>query len=73
MAVIGAGAVGVEFASVFASFGTDVTIVELLPRAVPLEDEEISAALEKSFQKRGIKVMTSSQVKPDVKRTAAPA
>ena len=63
MAVIGAGAVGVEFASIFNSFGADVTIVELLPRAVPLEDEEISAALEKSFQKRGIKVMTSSQVK----------
>ena len=68
MAVIGAGAVGVEFASVFASFGTDVTIVELLPRAVPLEDEEISAALEKSFQKRGIKVMTSSQVKTVTKK-----
>jgi len=67
MAVIGAGAVGVEFASIFNSFGADVTIVELLPRAVPLEDEEISAALEKSFQKRGIKVMTSSQVKTAAK------
>jgi dihydrolipoyl dehydrogenase len=63
MAVIGAGAVGVEFASVFNSFGAEVTIVELLPRAVPLEDEEISAALEKAFQKRGIGVLTSSQVK----------
>lgn len=63
MAVIGAGAVGVEFASVFSSFGAEVTIVELLPRAVPLEDEDISAALEKAFQKRGIRMMTSSQVK----------
>jgi dihydrolipoamide dehydrogenase len=63
MIVVGAGAVGVEFASIFSSFGTDVTIVELLPRAVPLEDEEISKALEKAFEKRGIKVMTSSQVK----------
>lgn len=63
MVVVGAGAVGVEFASIFNSFGSDVTVVELLPRAVPLEDEEISAALEKIFAKRGIKVMTSSQVK----------
>jgi dihydrolipoamide dehydrogenase len=67
MAVVGAGAVGVEFASIFDSFGTDVTIVELLPRAVPLEDEEVSAALEKTFEKRGIRVMTSSQVKTVVK------
>lgn len=63
MVVVGAGAVGVEFASIFNSFGSDVTVVELLPRAVPLEDEEISAALEKIFAKRGIKAMTSSQVR----------
>jgi dihydrolipoamide dehydrogenase len=63
LVVVGAGAVGVEFASIFASFGSEVTVVELLPRAVPLEDEEISAALEKAFAKRNIKVMTSSQVK----------
>jgi len=63
LAVIGAGAVGVEFASIFASFGSEVTVVELLPRAVPLEDEEISAALEKALAKRRIRIMTSSQVK----------
>jgi dihydrolipoamide dehydrogenase len=63
LVVIGAGAVGVEFASIFASFGSQVTVVELLPRAVPLEDEEISAALEKALAKRNIKIMTSSQVK----------
>jgi dihydrolipoamide dehydrogenase len=63
LAVIGAGAVGVEFGSIFNSFGADVTIIEMLPRAVPGEDAEISAALEKAFKKRGISVMTSSQVK----------
>ncbi len=62
LVVVGAGAVGVEFASIFNSFGADVTIVEILPRAVPGEDEEISAALEKAFARRGIKVMTSSRV-----------
>jgi dihydrolipoamide dehydrogenase len=70
MAVIGAGAVGVEFASLFNSFGAEVTIIELLPRAVPLEDEEISAALEKAFLKRGIRIMTSSQVKAVTKNQA---
>jgi dihydrolipoamide dehydrogenase len=54
MIVIGAGAVGVEFASIFKTFGTDVTILEMLPRAVPNEDEEISAELERQFKKRGI-------------------
>ena len=53
--VMGAGAVGVEFASVYSRFGTDTTIVELMPRLLPLEDEEISAELAKSFRKRGIK------------------
>jgi dihydrolipoamide dehydrogenase len=53
--VMGSGAVGVEFASVYARFGTDVTIVELLPRMVPLEDEEVSKDLERAFRKRGIK------------------
>jgi len=62
LAILGAGAVGVEFASVFASFGSKVTVVELLPRAVPLEDEEISAALEKAFRKRGIEVQTDTAV-----------
>ena len=62
IAILGAGAVGVEFASIFASFGSKVTVVELLPRAVPLEDEEISAALEKAFKKRGIEVHTDTAV-----------
>ena len=55
MIVMGAGAVGVEFASVYSRFGCDTTIVELMPRLLPLEDEEISAELSKSFRKRGIK------------------
>jgi dihydrolipoamide dehydrogenase len=53
--VMGAGAVGVEFASVYSRFGSETTIVELMPRLLPLEDEEISKELEKSFRKRGIK------------------
>src|SRR5215470_4455050 len=53
--VMGCGAVGVEFASVYSRFGADTTIVELLPRLVPLEDEEVSKELERSFRKRGIK------------------
>ena len=52
--ILGSGAVGVEFASIFRSFGSDVTIVELLPRLVPVEDEAVSAELEKAFKKRGI-------------------
>ena len=58
--VLGAGAVGVEFASMFARFGTDTTIMELLPHLLPIEDEEISVILEKSFKKQGIKVFTST-------------
>src|SRR5256884_3946544 len=50
--VVGAGAVGVEFASIYNSFGTQVTILEALPRAVPVEDEEISAELDKTFRKK---------------------
>lgn len=53
--VMGAGAVGVEFASVYSRFGCETTIVELMPGLLPLEDEEISKELEKSFRKRGIK------------------
>ncbi len=62
LAVIGAGAVGVEFASMFASFGTDVTLLEMLPRILPLEDEEISDELAKSFKKRGIETLTGTRV-----------
>ncbi len=55
MIVMGAGAVGVEFASVYSRFGCDTTIVELMPRLLPLEDEEVSADLAKAFRKRNIK------------------
>jgi dihydrolipoamide dehydrogenase len=60
--VVGAGAVGVEFASIFRSFGSEVSILEMLPRVVPLEDEEISAELEKAFRKRGIRVFAEAKV-----------
>jgi dihydrolipoamide dehydrogenase len=54
--IIGAGAVGVEFASIFHRFGTEVTVVEMLPRVVPLEDEDISKELERNFRKQKIRV-----------------
>ena len=60
--VIGSGAIGVEFSTVWRSYGVDVTIVEMLPRVVPLEDEEVSKELEKEFKKRGIKTMTGHKV-----------
>jgi len=65
--VIGAGAVGVEFASIFHRFGTKVTVLEMLPRAVPLEDEEISSELEKAFRKQGIDVHTQAKVEKATK------
>ncbi|HEY3998843.1 MAG TPA: dihydrolipoyl dehydrogenase, partial [Candidatus Xenobia bacterium] len=58
IAVLGAGAVGVEFASVFHRFGSEVHLVEMLPRMVPLEDEELSKELERSFKKKGINIYT---------------
>tara|TARA_Y100000746_G_scaffold164676_3_gene142061 strand:+ start:276 stop:1652 length:1377 start_codon:yes stop_codon:yes gene_type:complete len=60
--VVGSGAIGVEFAYFYNSLGTEVTIVEYLPNLVPLEDYEISKELEKSFKKKGIKVLTSTEV-----------
>ncbi len=60
--VIGAGAVGVEFSSIFRSFGTEVTLVEFLPRLMPPEDEEISKELTRVFKKRGIDINTSAKV-----------
>jgi dihydrolipoamide dehydrogenase len=60
--IIGSGAIGVEFATVWNSYGVDVTVVEMLPRLVPLEDEEVSAELEKAFKKRGIKVLAGRKV-----------
>lgn len=62
LVVVGCGAVGVEFASIFRTFGSDVTLLEMLPRIVPLEDEEISAELEKSFKKKGIRIETGAKV-----------
>jgi dihydrolipoamide dehydrogenase len=60
--VVGAGAVGVEFASIYNSFGTQVTILEALPRVVPVEDEEISAELEKTYKKKSINIFTGCAV-----------
>ena len=60
--VMGAGAVGVEFASVYSRFGAETTIVELLPRLVPLEDEEISKEFERSFRKRGVKSQVDTKL-----------
>jgi dihydrolipoamide dehydrogenase len=62
LVILGSGAVGVEFASIFNRFGSDVTIVELLPRLVPVEDEAVSAELEKSFRKQGITTFTGAKV-----------
>ena len=59
---MGSGAVGVEFASIFRRFGSAVTLIELLPRLVPIEDEAVSAELERSFKKQGITVMTGTKV-----------
>jgi dihydrolipoamide dehydrogenase len=62
MVVVGSGAIGVEFAYFYHSIGTEVTIVEFLPRIVPVEDEEISKALEKEYKKSGINIMVQSEV-----------
>jgi dihydrolipoamide dehydrogenase len=62
IAIMGSGAVGVEFASIFRRFGSDVTILELLPRLVPVEDEAVSAELAKSFRKQGITCHTGARV-----------
>ncbi len=62
MVVVGSGAIGSEFAWFYQTIGTQVTLVEFLPNAVPLEDEEVSKQLERSFRKIGMKVMTSSSV-----------
>jgi dihydrolipoamide dehydrogenase len=60
--ILGSGAVGVEFGSIFRRFGSEVTIVELLPRIVPVEDEAVSAELERSFRKQGMKILTGTKV-----------
>jgi dihydrolipoamide dehydrogenase len=62
IAVLGAGAVGTEFASLYASFGSQVTLIEMLPRCLPIEDEEVSAELERALRKRKIKVLTNAML-----------
>ncbi len=62
LAIIGAGAVGMEFADIFAAFGVKVTLIEALPRILPIEDAESSDVLSKSFRKRGIEVIAGAQV-----------
>ncbi|WP_179335163.1 dihydrolipoyl dehydrogenase [Winogradskyella costae] len=62
MIVVGSGAIGVEFAYFYNSLGTDVTIVEYLDKIVPVEDDDVSKQLERSFKKSGIKIMTSAEV-----------
>ena len=63
--IVGAGAVGVEFASMFHDVGVKVTLLEYLPTIVPLEDPEVSRVVERSFTKRGMTVMTSARFEPD--------
>ncbi len=62
MVVVGSGAIGVEFAYFYNAIGTEVTVVEYMPNIVPIEDEEVSKQLEKSFKKSGVKIMTGSSV-----------
>lgn len=62
LVVVGSGAVGSEFASIFRSFGSEVVLVEMLPRVLPLEDEEVSKELARSFKKRGIKVKVGTKL-----------
>jgi dihydrolipoamide dehydrogenase len=69
LAVIGAGAVGVEFASMFRRFGTEVTVLEMLPRIVPVEDEDVSKELERSFKKQKIRVETGARAE-NIQKTA---
>jgi dihydrolipoamide dehydrogenase len=63
--ILGSGAVGVEFASMYHDFGTEVTVVEILDNIVPLEDPEISEALTKEFEERGIRVLTGTKADPE--------
>jgi dihydrolipoamide dehydrogenase len=70
LVIIGAGAVGVEFASVHHRFGSEVTLIEMLPRVLPLADEEVSKELEKSLKKQGIKILTGARVE-QLKKTKA--
>jgi dihydrolipoyl dehydrogenase len=62
VAIVGAGAIGVEFADIFNAFGTQVTLIEVLPRILPVEDAESSATIARSFKKRGIEVLAGAKV-----------
>ena len=66
--VIGAGAVGLEFASIYRSFGADVTLIEALPRLAPLEDEDLSKEIARAYRKRGIRAAAGASV-TDIKET----
>src|SRR5262245_56369369 len=70
LAIIGAGAVGVEFASIFHRFGSKVTLLEMLPRIVPVEDEDVSKELERVFKKAGIRVETGARAE-NIRKTGA--
>ena len=67
--IVGAGAIGMEFAYLLNTFGTRVTVVEILPQILPLEDEEVSAELAKLYRRQGMKLLTGSRVEKVVKRT----
>jgi dihydrolipoamide dehydrogenase len=60
--VIGSGAIGIEFASFYRTLGAEVTVVEVLPRILPVEDEEISTLARKSFEAQGMKILTNAKV-----------
>lgn len=62
LGILGAGAIGVEFASIFRTFGSEIAVLELLPRVLPGEDEEVSEALRKAFERRGIRVYTNAKL-----------
>ncbi len=66
MVIVGAGAIGVEFAYFYNAFGTRVTLLEMMPRLLPVEDEEVSQALARSFSRQGIEVHTSARVEEGV-------
>ncbi len=70
LGIIGAGAVGVEFASIFNRFGTKVTVLEMLPRVVPVEDEDVSKELERYFKKTGIRTETGAKAE-NIRRNAS--
>src|SRR5690606_33433106 len=62
LAIVGAGAIGCEFADVYAAFGTKIVIIEALDRLLPLEDKDCSAVVEKSFRKRGMEIHTGARL-----------